>query len=515
MQCPNCKMELTTPNSSFCPNCGERLSEETSRPAQEVAGTPQPSPEAEAFQVAPAAEVPPVQDASERAKKKQTGLLAGGIGGGLLLITLAVLLIVILPAQRRLKQYNEGVELIDQKQFAKAAECFGKLGDYEDAKQLADYASGRDAFDRGNYRQAEETFLRLGDFLDAPVRLVGARQELLYENAKQNMERGNYTEALSALEQIPDLKEATTLAHQCRDRIAYAEAQALFSSEAYEEALIQLDGIDDLPEAETLRQNCLDILTYRDAMEKYTMGAYAEAAELFAKVPHIENSTALLAECKQKAHHEKIQVALDSRSWADALALLNEDLGQDYPNRNEVVSSCQTHLKYEQAEKALSDGNNYTAFMLFTALGDFEDAATRAKACSVSRPANGETYRNSSYAQRDCQQQIRTPNDGIYTYMKIYAKQGDREELVSCIFIHPGKSVSIYLPAGKYIYKVAYGSGDWYGEKEMFGDEGDYQRVGGSSFVFEREKLKNQYYELKLRVSKGNTGSAKEKRDGF
>ena len=71
------------------------------------------------------------------------------------------------------------------------------------------------------------------------------------------------------------------------------------------------------------------------------------------------------------------------------------------------------------------------------------------------------------------------------------------------------------MPAGKYILKVAYGYGDWFGEKEMFGSKGTYQRLQSSdtSDIFE---IGNGDYELTLRSSSnGNVGTKDEDRSGF
>ena len=59
------------------------------------------------------------------------------------------------------------------------------------------------------------------------------------------------------------------------------------------------------------------------------------------------------------------------------------------------------------------------------------------------------------------------------TYIKVYT---DSDELVSCVFLHTSAAVDIKLPSGTYRFKTATGE-YWYGEEQLFGDEGYYQSL--------------------------------------
>ena len=79
------------------------------------------------------------------------------------------------------------------------------------------------------------------------------------------------------------------------------------------------------------------------------------------------------------------------------------------------------------------------------------------------------------------------------------------------MFIRTGATATVKLPAGTYILKTASSSGNWYGEKEMFGPAGTYQRLkaSGSSDRFELERYGD--YVLTMNTSEnGNVGSQKE-----
>lgn len=97
---------------------------------------------------------------------------------------------------------------------------------------------------------------------------------------------------------------------------------------------------------------------------------------------------------------------------------------------------------------------------------------------------------------------------GNPTYIKIYTVGG---QLVKTLFIRAGDSVHTNLGQGSYVVK--YASGDtWYGEEEMFGDTGVYQKA---DTVLEYSES-GVGYELTLEnVVGGNLGSVGQNKDSF
>ena len=107
---------------------------------------------------------------------------------------------------------------------------------------------------------------------------------------------------------------------------------------------------------------------------------------------------------------------------------------------------------------------------------------------------------------------IQPPDDGTCTYFKIYAQSGGDEVLVLSVFINKGANIKVYLPAGNYIFKAASGSGDWYGEKEMFGSSGTYSRLTSSetSYIFTLQSNNDYTLTLRTETGNGNVGSESE-----
>ena len=81
------------------------------------------------------------------------------------------------------------------------------------------------------------------------------------------------------------------------------------------------------------------------------------------------------------------------------------------------------------------------------------------------------------------------------TYVQI--RKESNGQIAATAFVHPGKTVTVYVPSGS--YRILMGSGPyWYGEDEMFSDFGSYQKsdpiqIKGSNYyhTFTLENVKD------------------------
>ncbi len=341
-------------------------------------------------------------------------------------------------------------------------------------RRIKQYNEGAAYLEQGDYEQAQVIFEELGDYDDAPVLALYAQKGIAYTAAQEEMEQGAFEAARSAFRSLSGFKDSEALADECDRAIAYAKGKELVEAGDYAAAL--------------------DVLAEADG--------YADAAQLEQK-------------CRIMLDQAEILDAIEREDYSTALTLLDSEAGRQMENREELVEECSNALSYLEAEQAYDDGLYFTAFEQFKQLGSYKDAQTRADSCVRPKPANGETYHNPSYNNQSCSLQINpNSNDGSCTYFKIYAVSGGSEVLVSCVFIHSGKTVTVRFPAGTYVFKAANSFGDWYGDKEMFGSNGTYSRL--TSDDGDRFSLSRGSYVLTLsNASNGNVGSNSENRNTF
>lgn len=294
------------------------------------------------------------------------------------------------------------------------------------------YDEGLAFLEAGNYKQAEEIFLSLDDFSDAGDKRKLALNGMEYDKAVKIMKEENYGEAKEMLLGLGNFKDSATLAKKCQEALDYESAVALYQEGKYAEAEPLLLKLGNYRDAKELALDSGAQLSYAEAKALMEKGEYDSAKEIL--------------------------LTLDSNSFED---------------RDTLVEECQNMNLYLAAKETLDAGEFYDAYMSFKALGDFKDSKRLAQDCIVPMPDTGETYRNSSYLDDDCELILKPPvDDGSCTYAKIYTLDN---RLVSCLFINAGDEVSVELPAGLYRIKTAYGFGYWFGEKDMFGDEGVYE----------------------------------------
>jgi tetratricopeptide (TPR) repeat protein len=328
------------------------------------------------------------------------------------------------------------------------------------------YNEGVTLFEQGDYAAAQARFATLGSFDDAEEMAQYCENKIAYQDAEASMRQGDYEDAKERFLALGEFEDAPEQAELCKNTLAYAEAEELEdagSMQAAAEAFYALGDFEDAPER---AEFCSNTVAYDKAEELLSQGDYEGASELFAELAADEFSNA----------QERYQYCIDTLAYLDAEALLNA-------------------------------GSYYDAYLAFESLSGFEDASNRMYECIQTFPDTGETYHNEAYSARSCSLTIEPPEqDGSWNYMKIYAENGD---LVSRIAIGQGDKAKIWLPKGNYRIKAAYGYGDWFGETDLFGDDGYYYILQNGSDDNDIFTLKSNYiYTLTLRSATTNSGDS-------
>ena len=432
----------------------------------------------------------PVQPPVKK-KKKKTGLIIGIVAGVLVLIAAALFFIIpMVQEQARVKVYNRGAASLENGDYVTAYELFSSLGDYADAPEIAAYAE----------------------------------KGIQYVAAKKYMSNEEYDKAKDAFDSLGGFKDSADLSKECARAIAYENGVSLLEGGQYEEAIKAFEASENYENAEELIQQANDLITeanrkaaYESGKALFESGDYEAALEALKSAEGYEDSAALIEQCNVLLMQEQIVAAIEVEEYETALDLLDSEYGQKVEGRDDLIKECQNGLRYIEGNAAFTEQLYYTAYKIFEELGDYRDSKSRMASCIQSTPETSEIYHHPSYTGSTTLEIDPNTDDGSYTYFKIYSVSGGTETLISCVFIRSGDTATVSLPGGTYILKTAYGFGDWFGEKEMFGTEGSYSRLlssdsGGDQFVLDD----NMDYILTLtHAENGNVGSDAETMDTF
>lgn len=241
---------------------------------------------------------------------------------------------------------------------------------------------------------------------------------------------------------------------------------------------------------------------YDNAMEMFEEGSYAGAKDLFAAAKGIKDSKDYITLCKNALNFDDVISLMEAGSFTEAVSLADGLDIDSLVNLPDYDENYEEWTRYFEAVNWLEQGHRYEAFKVFEGLGNFANSKDMAAACPLEIPGNKVLYRNELYKGASLSITIITPNDGIYNYLKFYADNGD---LMFTVFVKPNSNYNVQFPAGTFAVNMAAGTGAWYGEEDMFGDEGYYQRMSLGDNEG-KVTLRSGSYRLDLRTDK-TTGS--------
>ncbi|MCR4605953.1 MAG: hypothetical protein K5639_08160 [Eubacterium sp.] len=343
-------------------------------------------------------------------------------------------------------------------------------------KKSKNYENANIYLQTKRYEEAYELFDDLGSYKDSETKATEAKQAWDYEEAGKAMGRGDYEKAITLYDGLKGYKDSSSKLTECKNALVFKEAEDLYEKKDYDGAIAKLETLTDYKE---------------------------------------EEKEEILSKCHREKLVAEINAKIEEKDFYGARDILDSDNGQYIRGQQQVqlYKTVRQPIAYDEGVKAKKKKLFYTAYKNFEEAGDYKDAKSKKKSCVKKKPKTKVTYRKKG-ASKAVSLKIKAPKvKGQCVYMKIY-KYKNKEKLIGCVFLHPGKTATIRLPRGTYHLKAAYSSGKWFGKKEMFGDNARYQKLmnGGS----DKFKLKGSGYILTLGgVVNGNVGTRGQSRSGF
>lgn len=159
------------------------------------------------------------------------------------------------------EQYEHAKSMYDNKEYAKSAELFEALGNYEDSKErLLDsenglvYRSAEELLAEGELEAAANKFLEIIDYSDSKERVIQVAESL--------SESGKYESAIRILKKLEDSPESELLISEVEAlrEDAYSLAYNLYEDGKCQEALAIFRTLEGYKESKTYVDKCKEII---------------------------------------------------------------------------------------------------------------------------------------------------------------------------------------------------------------------------------------------------------------
>ena len=276
-----------------------------------------------------------------------------------------------------------------------------------------------DAANNEDYDTALEYYGKLPATTDVQAKQTTATQGKIYQQACKALESGDLETAYKLFLSAKDHKDAEQQAEKLGK---YQEAAQLLTEGKYFEARMAFAGLEGfLDSAEQLEQcnqalyiEATDLLEQGKTAEAYeafeSISDYSDSGEIVAKmdsdyqtaIEHIENGERLKAEAilvhltgwrdvdsrLETIREEIADQAAEDSDFDTAIAYYTKLRNKTETATKEKIAKATQGKYYQEAVVALESGNLETAYTMFIAAGDYEDAAEQAGKLDAYQKAN-------------------------------------------------------------------------------------------------------------------------------
>ena len=223
-----------------------------------------------------------------------------------------------LREQKRIKAYDEALELLADEQWDAAYQAFLDLGDYKDSKTHLNTAKSKvdqenkiaiekknsyDAavklFQSGDFENALDAFQKMNGYEDSESYVTKCKAEISdkkYAEAVALYESGKYEDALAVFEFLENYKDSSSMVTSCKEKITerkYNEAVELLNNKQYEEAIKVFEKLNGYKDSNDRIKQCNDALTeikYQNAVTLYNDGRFEESITVFTELGSYKGS---------------------------------------------------------------------------------------------------------------------------------------------------------------------------------------------------------------------------------
>ena len=520
MICYRCGAELPD-NSKFCGKCGaeqqgsvpeakQSISEETQTAVNEqiyqddirmnqqdvdpsVRQGIDNEPQKDVHKEPPMSPIPPTPAKGSKNPKKKTliALLCAAI-----VLFLGAAVFLFSQYQTMKKNYEAGVKQFKARNYTQAEESFDKAGWYHSGEKMSRICSVFGNMENKQYTQAIKTAEDISDFSVKDKDLQTSLNAVLnnyYAQAEIQASTGIYDEAVSIYRCLGSYKDSKQAAD-------YYDAVIYMDQDNLEKAIELYKEADTYKDAKELAGKCEDYMEAAELQDKGDDASLEKADEIFSSLGDFKDAEARGLACRSVKLYKEAKAKADKEDYKGAHKILSQYPSNPYPGWQDLKTECYNQIQYKDAEAQYKKEHYYKAYVIYKSLGDFKDSKKKMDKCIQDKPDKHILFQDGDYESSSVSLTIKN-NRLVNEYVKMY---NSKDKLIARIFIKSFDSATINLTSGTYHINSATGN-NWFGKKDMFGDEGYYARnkVNGSyNFV-----LKDNY-RYTLTSGAGATGDS-------
>ncbi len=269
----------------------------------------------------------------------------------------------------------------------------------EETGSAAVYEAAMALYEAENFEQAIPAFEALGTYKDSQKMLANSKwywKEQRYDNAVALYKAGSYLEAKALFEELGSFEESKKYVTKCQtayQKATYEQANSLFAAGEltaarelfvllgdYQKSESKLAEIEAAFAAE--RQAAYEQECYQQAVSLREEGRLAEARDKFVEAGNLHDSTDQLYEILEVLAKDEVYefALLDVKYGRLEDALVRFETLDGYLDSADQAVQVREAIHQQRYEEAARAEDSSRAFLIYLALGDYQDSAARAEA---------------------------------------------------------------------------------------------------------------------------------------
>jgi len=269
----------------------------------------------------------------------------------------------------------------------------------EETDPAAAYEAAMALYEAENFEEAIPAFEALGTYKDSQKMLANSKwywKEQRYDNAVALYKAESYLEAKALFEELGSFEESKKYVTKCENayqKLVYQQANDLYAAGELSIARDLFARLGDYQKSESMlaeidaafaaqKQAAYEQACYLQALKLKQEGKLAEARDMFVKAGNLNDSTDQIYEILEVLAKDEVYefALLDVQYGRLEDALVRFETLAGYLDSAEQAVQLHEAIKQQRYEEAAQAEDPSRAYLIYLALGDYQDSAAKAEA---------------------------------------------------------------------------------------------------------------------------------------